>query len=185
MPLRSAIFCFHEVDLRHHGHAAGDVRLMATLYHVPTSRSLRVLWTLGEIGVTVNVRSLGVRPRLQEPEYLTINPAGTLPALIDGNRAIYENRWRSASTSQPGTVPTWSWRRTSRNGRSSCNGCCMARRPCRRRSPRWRASAAFGTGRRRCKPASMPCWLMPATRARYGQSCSNGKGNSLANVLTF
>src|SRR6266446_4073312 len=66
-------------------------RLMATLYHVPTSRSLRVLWTLEEIGATVEVKSLGVRPRLQEPEYLAINPAGTLPALIDGDRAIYES----------------------------------------------------------------------------------------------
>src|SRR6516162_4819399 len=47
--------------------AAGDARLMATLYHVPTSRSLRVLWTLEEIGATVEVKSLGVRPRLQEP----------------------------------------------------------------------------------------------------------------------
>src|SRR6516162_6958016 len=71
--------------------AAGDARLMATLYHVPTSRSLRVLWTLEEIGATVEVKSLGVRPRLQEPEYLAINPAGTLPALIDGVRAIYES----------------------------------------------------------------------------------------------
>ena len=64
---------------------------MTTLYHVPTSRSLRVLWTLEEIGATVEVKSLGVRPRLQEPEYLAINPAGTLPALIDGDRAIYES----------------------------------------------------------------------------------------------
>ena len=64
---------------------------MATLYHVPTSRSLRVLWTLEEIGARVEVKSLGVRPRLQEPEYLAINPAGTLPALIDGDRAIYES----------------------------------------------------------------------------------------------
>ncbi len=64
---------------------------MATLYHVPTSRSLRVLWTLEEIGATVDVKSLGVRPRLQEPEFLAINPAGTLPALIDGDRAIYES----------------------------------------------------------------------------------------------
>lgn len=29
---------------------------MATLYHVPTSRSLRVLWTLEEIGATVEVK---------------------------------------------------------------------------------------------------------------------------------
>lgn len=64
---------------------------MAVLYHVPTSRSLRVLWTLEEIGATVEVKSLGVRPQLQEPEYLAINPAGTLPALIDGDRAIYES----------------------------------------------------------------------------------------------
>jgi glutathione S-transferase len=64
---------------------------MAVLYHVPTSRSLRVLWTLEEIGATVEVKSLGVRPRLHEPEYLAINPAGTLPALIDGDRAIYES----------------------------------------------------------------------------------------------
>jgi glutathione S-transferase len=65
---------------------------MATLYHVPTSRSLRVLWTLEEIGATdtVEVKSLGVGQRL-EPEYLAINPAGTLPALIDGDRAIYES----------------------------------------------------------------------------------------------
>lgn len=66
---------------------------MPVLYHVATSRSLRVLWALEEMGATatVEIRSLGTRPRLQEPEYLAINPAGTLPALIDGNRAIYES----------------------------------------------------------------------------------------------
>jgi glutathione S-transferase len=71
--------------------AAGGLRRMATLYHVPTSRSLRVLWTLEEIGATVDVRSLGDRPQLHKPEYLAINPAGTIPALIDGDRAIYES----------------------------------------------------------------------------------------------
>ena len=64
---------------------------MAVLYHVPTSRSLRVLWAVEEMGATVEIRSLGTRPRLQEPEYLSINPAGTLPALIDGDHAIYES----------------------------------------------------------------------------------------------
>jgi glutathione S-transferase len=64
---------------------------MATLYHVPTSRSLRVLWTLEEIGATVEVKSLGVWPPPREPGYLAINPAGTVPALIDGDRAIYES----------------------------------------------------------------------------------------------
>jgi hypothetical protein len=42
---------------------------MTTLYHVPTSRALRVLWTLEEIGATIEVKSLGFRSRL-EPEYL-------------------------------------------------------------------------------------------------------------------
>jgi glutathione S-transferase len=64
---------------------------MAMLYHVPTSRSLRVLWALEEMGTTVEVKSLGVRPRLHGPEYLAVNAAGTLPALIDGDRAIYES----------------------------------------------------------------------------------------------
>jgi glutathione S-transferase len=64
---------------------------MATLYHVPTSRSLRVLWALEEMGATVEVRSLGTRPHLRGPEYLAINPAGTLPALVDGERTIYES----------------------------------------------------------------------------------------------
>jgi glutathione S-transferase len=66
---------------------------MAVLYHVPTSRSLRVLWALEEMGATaaVEIRSLGAQPRLQEPEYLAINPAGTLPALVDGERRIYES----------------------------------------------------------------------------------------------
>lgn len=66
---------------------------MAELYHVPTSRSLRVLWALEEMGATatVDVKSLGTRPRLQEPEYLAVNPAGTLPAMIDGDRTLYES----------------------------------------------------------------------------------------------
>jgi glutathione S-transferase len=108
---------------------------MAILFHAPTSRSLRVLWTLEEIGATVEVKSLGVRPRLHEPEYLAINPAGTLPAVIDGDRAIYESL-AICEYLAAGVVPTWSWRRKSRSGRSSCNGCCTARRLCRRRSRR-------------------------------------------------
>ncbi|HEY2874022.1 MAG TPA: glutathione S-transferase family protein [Reyranella sp.] len=66
---------------------------MAVLYHVPTSRSLRVLWALEEMGATaaVEIRSLGTRPHLQELEYLAINPAGTLPALVDDERRIYES----------------------------------------------------------------------------------------------
>ena len=70
---------------------------MATLYHVPTSRSLRVLWTLEEIGATVEVKSLGWPP---PPEYLAINPAGTLPALIGPRATAYRERLLARSAFQ-------------------------------------------------------------------------------------
>src|SRR5215467_11899254 len=63
---RSVLFVADAVHLSLRA-AAGDARLMATLYHVPTSRSLRVLWTLEEIGAAVEVKSLGFGQRL-EPE---------------------------------------------------------------------------------------------------------------------
>ena len=140
---------------------------MATLYHVPTSRSLRVLWTLEEIGATVEVKSLGVRPRLQEPEYLAINPAGTLPALIDGDRAIYESlaicEYLAARHGSDLIVAPDEPERP-----EFVHGCCTARRLCRRRSRRRRVSAVSGTRRRRCRPASMLCCPTRATRSRCG-----------------
>ena len=60
--------------------AAEEARLMATLYHVPTSRSLRVLWTLEEIGATVEVKSLGVRRGCRSPSISrSIRPARCRP----------------------------------------------------------------------------------------------------------
>jgi len=49
----------------------------------------------------------GCSARLREPEYLAINPAGTLPALIDGDRAIYESL-AICEYLAAGMVPTWS-----------------------------------------------------------------------------
>ena len=147
--------------------AAGDARLMATLYHVPTSRSLRVLWTLEEIGATVEVKSLGVRPRLQEPEYLAINPAGTLPALIDGERAIYESlaicEYLAARHGSDLVVAPDEPERP-----EFVQWLLYGEATCRRRSRRWRVSAVSGTRRRRCRPASMPCCPTRATRSRCG-----------------
>ena len=78
---------------------------MATLYHVPTSRSLRVLWTLEEIGATVEVMSLGARPRLQEPEYLAINPAGTLHCAV-GRSGLEELETRAEQWGRRGAPVT-------------------------------------------------------------------------------
>ena len=64
---------------------------MVTLYHAPNARSLRVLWALEEIGVAAEVKSLPFPPRLKQPDYLSVNPAGTIPALIDGDRVMTES----------------------------------------------------------------------------------------------
>src|SRR5262245_56508009 len=129
---------------------------MATLYHVPTSRSVRVLWTLEEIGATVEVKWLGWPP---PPEYLAINPAGTLPALIDGDRAIYESlaiceylaaRHGSDLIVAPDEPERPEFVQWLLYGEATLQAplSAIAR------------AAASGTRRRRCRPASMRSWLM-------------------------
>jgi glutathione S-transferase len=127
---------------------------MATLYHVPTSRSLRVLWTLEEIGATVEVKSLGVRPRLQEPEYLAINPAGTLPALIDGDRAIYE----SLAICQY---------------LAARHGSDLVVAPGEPEQPEFVQWLLYGEATLQAPLSAMPCCPTRATRSRCGQSYSS------------
>ena len=58
---------------------------MATLYHCKNARSFRALWALEEIGLPYELKLLPFPPRVLAPEYLQINPLGTIPLLIDGN----------------------------------------------------------------------------------------------------
>jgi glutathione S-transferase len=64
---------------------------MVTIYHARDSRSLRVLWVLEEMGVQADVKSLPFPPRKLQPEYLALNPSGTVPLMIDGERALTES----------------------------------------------------------------------------------------------
>ena len=62
------------------------------LYEFAPTRSIRARWTLQELGVefeaiTVNVL-LGEN---RKPEFLSINPAGKLPALVDGDFVLTES----------------------------------------------------------------------------------------------
>ena len=62
------------------------------LYEFGFTRSIRARWTLQELGVdfegiTVNLRA-GEHRR---PEFLAINPAGKLPALVDGDLVLTES----------------------------------------------------------------------------------------------
>lgn len=61
------------------------------LYHCPDARSLRPLWTLEEMGLDYQLVNLEFPPRLTTPEYLKINPLGTVPALVDGSTTLTES----------------------------------------------------------------------------------------------
>lgn len=56
------------------------------LWHVPLSRSMRVLWLLNEIGCDFEVRQLSFFDKsMRQPPYSDIHPVGRAPALqIDG-----------------------------------------------------------------------------------------------------
>lgn len=59
------------------------------IYHAPRSRSLRVLWAAEELGVPYETAAASfARP---DPEFLAANPAGTLPAMVDGEVVMTES----------------------------------------------------------------------------------------------
>lgn len=57
---------------------------MIELYHCVDARSFRALWALEEMGLAYRLHLLPFPPRLFQPDYLEINPLGTIPLLIDG-----------------------------------------------------------------------------------------------------
>lgn len=64
---------------------------MIELYHCPDARSFRVLWALEELGLPYKLHVLPFPPRARAPEYLEINPLGTVPAMIDGATFMTES----------------------------------------------------------------------------------------------
>jgi glutathione S-transferase len=64
---------------------------MITLYHCFSARSFRALWTLQEIGLPCELKMLPFPPRVLRPEYLEVNPLGTIPLLIDGDSRLTES----------------------------------------------------------------------------------------------
>jgi glutathione S-transferase len=61
------------------------------VYHCPQSRSLRVIWLAEEMGLEIDVQTLGFPPRVREPSYFDINPTATIPAFFDGDVAMFES----------------------------------------------------------------------------------------------
>jgi glutathione S-transferase len=61
------------------------------LWHCRDARSFRALWALEELGLAYELVNLPFPPRWAEPEYLAVNPLGTIPFLEDGPAHMTES----------------------------------------------------------------------------------------------
>ncbi|MGB3473079.1 MAG: glutathione S-transferase family protein [Erythrobacter sp.] len=61
------------------------------LYTCARSRGLRATWAAEEAGVDIDLKVLPFPPRYLAPDYLEINPLGTVPLLIDGDARMTES----------------------------------------------------------------------------------------------
>ena len=62
------------------------------LYEFAPTRSIRVRWTLQELGVPFEAVTVNMMTGEHKgPEYLKVNPAGKLPALVDGDLLLTES----------------------------------------------------------------------------------------------
>lgn len=64
---------------------------MITLYHCSNARSFRPLWALEELGLPYELMMLPFPPRVLAPDYLAVNPLGTIPTLLDGATRMTES----------------------------------------------------------------------------------------------
>ena len=64
---------------------------MITLYHCSGARSFRVLWMLEEMGLSYDLKMLPFPPRVFAREFLSLNPLGTIPLMIDGETRMTES----------------------------------------------------------------------------------------------
>jgi glutathione S-transferase len=61
------------------------------LYTCAGSRGLRATWAAEEAGVEIDLKVLPFPPRHCAPEYLELNPLGTVPLLVDGDSRLTES----------------------------------------------------------------------------------------------
>jgi glutathione S-transferase len=64
---------------------------MIELWHCPDARSFRVVWALKEMDLPFTLHLLPFPPRARAPEYLHVNPLGTVPAMQDGETFMTES----------------------------------------------------------------------------------------------
>src|SRR3954447_6930096 len=69
----------------------GKGRRMITAWGGQTSRSIRVVWVLEEMGLPYSVRQVDMLAAEQDPKFLAVNPADYIPALRDGAVGLVES----------------------------------------------------------------------------------------------
>ncbi|WP_301749256.1 glutathione S-transferase family protein [uncultured Erythrobacter sp.] len=61
------------------------------LYTCARSRGLRATWAAEEAGVPLDLKILPFPPRYLAPEFMALNPLGTVPLLVDGDTQLTES----------------------------------------------------------------------------------------------
>ena len=64
---------------------------MLHLYHCVRARSFRPLWMLEELGLPYELHMLPFPPRVHAKQYLSLNPLGTVPLLVDDDTHLTES----------------------------------------------------------------------------------------------
>tara|TARA_B110000483_G_scaffold78500_1_gene97833 strand:- start:663 stop:1286 length:624 start_codon:yes stop_codon:yes gene_type:complete len=65
---------------------------MLKLFHVPGTRSTRIIWLCEELGVPLDIETVSFSPEFRmSREWLTKNPVGKVPALEDGELSMFES----------------------------------------------------------------------------------------------
>lgn len=64
---------------------------MITVWGGQTSRSLRVVWLLEEMGLTYRVRHVDMLAAEKDPAWLAVNPGDFLPAIQEGDVTMVES----------------------------------------------------------------------------------------------
>ncbi len=65
---------------------------MIKIYHVPRTRSIRVIWTCEELGLAYDLIPVDFSLEYRSsPEWRALNPVGKVPVLIDDDFALFES----------------------------------------------------------------------------------------------
>jgi glutathione S-transferase len=83
-----------------------------TIYGSPRSRTMRVLWTAAELGLSYEHIPLAWNdPALKAPAFLSLNPAGTIPVIVDDGFALSDslaiNLYLAKTYGASGAEPLW------------------------------------------------------------------------------